>query len=64
MIPTEPEVSDNGRYTVTETARLLEVSRQTIKRHTMTCLINPIFGKKSKKKYFSGKEIKKYWHNY
>lgn len=63
MTATEPEVADNGRYTVTEAAKVLEISRQTIKRHVMACLLNPTIHKRTKRKTFSGKEIKRYWKN-
>ena len=64
MIPTEPEVADTGRYTITQTAEALKVSTKTISRHILNGLINPIIGKRTKIKLFSGKEIKRYHKNY
>jgi len=61
MIPTQPEVPDNGRYTVTQTKDILEVSRMTIYNHINQNLLTPEFGKRTKRRLFSGKEIKKYW---
>ena len=67
MIPTEPEVSDTGRYTVTETAKLLGLSRPTIYSHITTDhekkSFNPITHKPTSKKLISGKEIKKFWRS-
>lgn len=64
MIPTEPQVSDSGKYTITQTAEALEVSTKTISRHITKGLINPIIGKRTKTKLFTGKEIKRYHKNY
>lgn len=72
MIPTEPNVADNGKYTVTQAAKVLEISRQTIKRHVDAGLFIPNIPNKKKPttsaqkrliKTFSGKEIKRYWKN-
>ena len=63
MIDTEPQVKDSGRYTVVQTAKALEVSRQTIHRHStspdkpLKCSTHKVTGKK----LYLGSDIKKFW---
>lgn len=69
----KPQVGDSDKFTVTQAAKLLDVSRQTIHRHIEDKKLSPIIQKKQNattskekrlKQYFSGKEIKRYWENY
>ena len=70
MIATEPDIPDNGRYTVTKAAKILGVSRMTIKRHVDDKLLTPLPSKikspttaaqKRVIQTFSGKELKRHW---
>lgn len=61
MTSNEPNVSDTGRYSITETSRILEVSSETIRRHTKGGMINCKFSKVNGRRFYTGTEIKKYW---
>lgn len=61
MTATEPEVADNGRYTVTQAAKALKVSRQTIYTHTDSNALKCTIHKATGKRLYSGSDLKKWW---
>jgi len=63
MTATEPEVADNGRYTVTQAAKALEVSTKTINRRTDSRDLKCTIHKATGKKLYSGSELKKFWRS-
>jgi predicted site-specific integrase-resolvase len=64
MTNTEPDVKDLGRYTIGEAAKLLQIDRTTLLRHTNQGLIRCNVNKRNFRKSYSGSEIKRYWRNY
>lgn len=63
MTATEPEVADNGRYTVTQAAKLLGLSKPTIYKHTDSNALKCKIHKATGKKLYSGSELKKFWRS-
>ena len=63
MVTEEPKVSDNGRYSVTETAKILGIHRDTLRRHTESRLIKFGLRRTNMRKFYLGAEIKRYWRS-
>jgi predicted site-specific integrase-resolvase len=61
MTTTEPDVQDNGRYTVTQAAKALDVSTKTIQRHTDSGALKCIIHKATGRKLSTGLVLKKWW---
>lgn len=61
MNPDEPQVTDNGRYSVMETCRALGINRSTLRRWVNAGKIQCKFRKIDNRKVFEGREIKKAW---
>lgn len=61
ITPIEPQVTDTGRYSVTETAKALNISRHTILNHTNAEFIHCEIRKSNGRKFYYGHEIKRYW---
>ncbi len=61
MTATEPNVSNAGKYSVSETAAALGVSRKTIQRHTELGYIKCQVRKCNNRRTYLGSEIKRYW---
>lgn len=61
MTPTIPQVSDAGRYNVTQTCSLLMIHRNTLERYRQTGRIRCGWRSDKKTKYYLGKEIKRLW---
>lgn len=61
MITIEPSVSDNQRLSIGEAANLLGINRGTLRRHTEQGYIRCGFSKVNNRRFYLGKEIKKYW---
>lgn len=61
MTPTRPDVKRTGRYTVSEAARLLEVSRTTIYRWIEDEELKVRVQRKTLRKYIMGAEILRLW---
>lgn len=58
---TIPEVAESGRYSVSQTAEALEISRKTLWAHTGAGLIKHGTRKSNGRKFYLGSEILKYW---
>jgi DNA-binding transcriptional MerR regulator len=63
MTPTEPQVSDSGRYTITETSKILKLHPNTVRAHTEAGLIKCGFRRCNGRKFYTGSEIKRYWRS-
>lgn len=61
MTNLEPEVSDNGRYSITEAAKVLGLHRNTLLLHTDQCSIRCGIRKANGRKFYTGADIKKFW---
>lgn len=61
MTSIEPEVINFGRYTSTETARLLGLHRDTLRKYTNLGWIKCGYRKDSAKKFYLGAEIARFW---
>ena len=61
MTNEEPKVSDAGRYTRTETCKVLCIHRNTLRRMMKAGKIKVKFRRIDNRKVFEGSEIKKVW---
>jgi len=61
MTALEPEVADNGRYSLTETCKILELSKTTMIRHTKNNAIKFGIRKSNGRRFYTGTDIKKFW---
>jgi excisionase family DNA binding protein len=61
MVTEEPKISDAGRYSVTETAKLLGIHRDTLRRYTESRLIKFGLRRTNGRKFYLGSEIKRFW---
>lgn len=61
MTSEEPKVNPNGRYTPTETSRLLGVHRNTLRNYLLKGWIKCGLRRYSGRKFYSGAEILKLW---
>lgn len=57
----EPQVSETGRYSVTETCKILGIHRNSLKKYTELGLIKCGFRKHAARKFYAGREILKFW---
>lgn len=57
----EPQISDSGRYSVTETCAILGINRRTLQKYTESCLIKCGYRKTNFRKFYLGKEIIRFW---
>lgn len=61
MTNTEPEVADNGRYSLSETCKVLKLSIKTVLKYTDTGDLKHGIHKHNGRKFYKGSEIKKFW---
>ena len=61
LTATEPQVSPTGRYSVTETCRVLGIHRNTLRLYTRDGKIKCGFPRHTGKKFYAGAEILKFW---
>lgn len=57
----EPNVNEAGRYTVTETCLALGIHRNSLRKYTEQGLIKCGFRKQSARKFYTGRDILKFW---
>lgn len=61
MTVIEPNISDGARLPIGKAAQVLGISRETLRLHTdegrLKCRFNPA----TKRRVYSGREIKRYW---
>lgn len=58
---TEPNVQENGRYSVTETCNILGIHRNSLLKYTNECKIKCGVRKTTNRKFYAGREILKFW---
>lgn len=56
-----PQIADDSKYTVCQASEVLGVHRDTIRRWVNSCLLKPRFSKINGRKFFLGKDLKKFW---
>jgi DNA-binding protein Fis len=61
MVNICPDVPENGRYSATETAALLGIHRDTLRKHTEAGLIKFGLRRTNMRKFYLGREINRYW---
>jgi DNA-binding transcriptional MerR regulator len=64
MTRQEPNIKDEERLPIGEAARLLEMSRDTLRKHTDEGYVKCIFNRVNKRRVYQGKELKRYWRAY
>ena len=57
----EPNVSLNGRYSVTEASALLGIDRKTLRNHALEGRIRFGIRRTNGRKFFCGRELLRYW---
>lgn len=57
----EPKVADTARVPIGEAADLLGISRETLRVHSNNGFIKCQFNQTTKRRYFTGRELKRYW---
>lgn len=63
MIETEPKVKPEGLYSVTQTAIILGVNRQTIRRYAKNGDLKFKIRKATLRKVIKGSEILRFWRS-
>ncbi|MGV8133748.1 MAG: helix-turn-helix domain-containing protein [Mangrovibacterium sp.] len=61
IIATEPQCIDSARYNTNETAKILGLHINTVRRHADEGLIRFGIRKANNRRFFFGHEIKRYW---
>nr|DAW37567.1 MAG TPA: helix-turn-helix domain protein [Caudoviricetes sp.] len=61
MTNEEPKVADAGRYTMTETCKLLGIHRNTLRRWVQAGKMKVKFRRIDNRKVIEGAEIKRAW---
>lgn len=61
MTPYEPQVADNAKLSVTQAAAVLDIHRNTLRRHTDEGLIRCTYNNRTGYRRYLGRDIKKYW---
>jgi DNA-binding transcriptional MerR regulator len=61
MIATEPAVSNEGRYSVTQTCEALKIHKNTLRSYTVQGFIRCGFRRGTCRKFYSGAEIRRFW---
>ncbi len=61
MTNERPNVTRDGHYCLSDTARILSVSTQTLRRHTQLGLITCSRWSHNGRAFYTGKEILRYW---
>ena len=61
MVSIQPQVNMNGRYCVSATCKLLGIHRNTLLNYTKAGYIRCGFRANSKRKFYYGREIVRFW---
>jgi predicted site-specific integrase-resolvase len=61
MTITEPDVPDNGRFPSGKAAKILGITRETLRQHTLNGYIKCVYHKSNARRLYMGSEIKRYW---
>lgn len=57
----EPNVSEAGRYSVTETSAVLGIHRNSLRKYTEQGIIKCGFRRQTARKFYLGSEILRFW---
>ncbi|MDR0763049.1 MAG: DNA-binding protein [Bacteroidales bacterium] len=58
---TEPQVADNGRYSIKKTCEMLGIHRNTLRKYTLAGVIKCGYRPPYMRKFYIGKEIVRCW---
>lgn len=61
MTYTEPIIPDNARIPIGKAADILGISRETLRNHTNNDMVKCRFNQATKRRYYTGRELKRYW---
>lgn len=61
MNPEEPQVSSTGRYTVSQTCKILGIHRNTLRRHTLQHKIKVRLSRINGRPFYRGSDIISYF---
>ena len=61
MVTLEPNIPNDGRYSIAETCEHLGVHRNSLRNYTDSGLIKCGFRRVNMKKFYTGSEIKRFW---
>ena len=62
MVSEQPLIKPAGRYSISETCKLLGIHRNTLRRYTDAGEIRCVVRKSTWKKYYTGLEILRFWN--
>ena len=62
MVSEQPSIKPAGRYSISETCKLLGIHRNTLRRYTDAGEIRCVVRKSTWKKYYTGLEILRFWN--
>lgn len=57
----EPQVTADGRYSVSQTCAALGIHRNTLRKYTELGMIKCGFRRESARKFYKGSEIVRFW---
>lgn len=61
ITPDEPKVAPTGRYSITDTCKMLGIHRNTLRLYTLAGKIKCGFRRHSGRKFYFGSEILRFW---
>lgn len=61
MTAEEPRVSNEGRYSVTQTCAALDITKNTLRSYTLQGFIKCGFRRGTCRKFYAGSEIRRFW---
>lgn len=61
MTSTMPIINETDQFSVTQAAHILGIHRSTLHRHTEEGLIKCGFRRNTGRRFYTGKELLKYW---
>lgn len=59
----KPDVERDKRYTIAETCKYLGIHRNTLSKYADAHLIEPVLHAATKKQYYTGAEILRFWNS-
>ena len=61
ITPVMPEVSDSGRYNMTEASKALGIHRNTLRKYAKEGVLKSHTNRRTGRRYFLGYDLKKCW---
>lgn len=56
-----PQVKESGKYSISETAKALELSRQTVRKYADEGILKCGYWRHNGRRFFYGSEIIRFW---